>query len=261
MRRILRKIYRALLRVCLSGKTHSPLFTSTMLVAGTCPDSQYSCGTSSSDPDHSSDDDEHNDHNTSSREVNSLERELDQYLEHRNPNRKRKRTSDAAYLDSLIFNSSSTSSSLLPSAFNYTVDAMLDPLEPRMPYASSSSMMSPDPQFNDISDILAHLSEHLDSSIPSPDQNDDNTQKSFLCEECAKGFARRSDLLRHKRIHTGEKPHPCKHPGCSKAFIQVRLLGLLSTHADMFRSEIGSDSPPAHSYWRKAARMRVPRLS
>ncbi|KAL1958177.1 hypothetical protein VTO42DRAFT_5032 [Malbranchea cinnamomea] len=48
--------------------------------------------------------------------------------------------------------------------------------------------------------------------------------KSFHCQTCHKAFARRSDLSRHERIHTGVRPHRCDWPGCGKQFIQRSAL-------------------------------------
>ena len=43
-------------------------------------------------------------------------------------------------------------------------------------------------------------------------------EKSYLCTQCNKMFARKSDLGRHLRTHTGEKPYSCSH--CEKMFSQ-----------------------------------------
>ncbi|KAI7869491.1 hypothetical protein BDF14DRAFT_1686141, partial [Spinellus fusiger] len=41
----------------------------------------------------------------------------------------------------------------------------------------------------------------------------------FVCVECHRGFTRRHDLERHKRVHSGAQPYGC--PNCHRQFART----------------------------------------
>ena len=72
-------------------------------------------------------------------------------------------------------------------------------------------------------------------SIPMEDRNFPNK-----CELCPMSFKKPSDLVRHNRIHTGEKPYKCDQ--CDKRF---SVHSTLNTHKKIHKRTSKSDAPDA----------------
>ena len=50
------------------------------------------------------------------------------------------------------------------------------------------------------------------SSAPAPASS--SKKASFECTSCTRKFSTRSHLVRHSRVHTGERKYACDYPGC-----------------------------------------------
>jgi len=59
-------------------------------------------------------------------------------------------------------------------------------------------------------------------------------EKNELCEFCNKSFAYKCDLIRHRRVHTGEKPFKCEE--CDNSFKYKRSL---ESHVVLFHTGKG----------------------
>ena len=102
-------------------------------------------------------------------------------------------------------------------------------------------------------DTLKTHERHVHSSTADELTQDENVK--LECAVCSKRFIRSSELVRHRRIHSGEKPYKCYL--CDKAFNHS---GHLNAHIRVHTGEKPYKCPLCNKSFRQSSRLHEHRL-
>ena len=106
------------------------------------------------------------------------------------------------------------------------------------PTTSDSLMGDVKPSIAQSSAAVHNAKKNLSSSAAS---SSSTKKASFECTSCTRKFSTRSHLVRHSRVHTGERKYACDYPGCEMRcsrkdnLQQQSVLSLLLVYSSPFQ--------------------------
>jgi hypothetical protein len=62
--------------------------------------------------------------------------------------------------------------------------------------------------------VMARNAEGPGAEYSTKNMQGKKKKATFECQSCTRKFATRSHLVRHSRVHTGERRYACDYPGC-----------------------------------------------